>query len=839
MLLMVAVLLQPGCSYNKPTDIKKIVYDVNRPEWIKSSCTKNIPEEIRNKPVEAVKTIGGQAWLGITDFGLARYDFEPEKWTLYPVETSQKLSIKSIIGTEKTIYCATSGLGLLIFEPETGRARFVSRPKNKAANRLSGIAHFKDRIWYTSSGGLYIYNIADDSVEQIDSRVHRGVSRWKNQLWAIRYHPGELPALRLFDMETGDDLGEWQISDSYYSLPIISADENTVVISTLNGVLLFDKAKKTFTPINKPESFPQFITKFLYRFGDRHLAGTFTGIASYDSKTKEWLYIDRNSGIPKSPVLSMDSYRDKLIIGFGCGVFIAGPDEWEQLAYIARERDRGKSESESIGHSAEDTYEWIHLTVQDNLQHNMLFAIAANAEEAWIGSQIYGLTRISLEDLSVSSYFPESTSGSRPFVTPIMEIQLEKNLVWHAGYFRWGIFDTDKKEWIKDSPLHEEIKDSNAEALWISPDKTWMGIRKEGLRVLDRKTNKWEYFKGDNFMLSKCLTDIVKSGNTILLASDMGISKYNYNKKNFDVVKAGIFDIESMISEGDTLWIGTRERSRAACESNTGFFSYNLRTRHKMQFNRIFQESPKCINRIYVDGPIVWIASQEGVFTYNRMTGRLKRFSKESGLEAGDYLSITVGGNKILVGTDEGLFINDTIRFNRLADKKTFVAAWQLEQDGKYLKAAETYSKLPAHGTPSLDNIIKYRIAKCMELGGDVENALILYRELLIEYPLLILDLESIFSSVKGYIAYLDMIYNTMEKYEKDSFQRRLCETFISNTDIPLKRLAINAEKRKNFKGASEYWQSILESNASGEAREEAASRLRRLISENLIPGKQ
>jgi ligand-binding sensor domain-containing protein len=270
-----------------------------------------------------------------------------------------------------------------------------------------------------------------------------------------------------------------------------------------------------------------------------------------------------------------------------------------------------------------------HITPQDGLSSEMVYAIAIHGEEVWFGTYSGGAT---LYDKSKKVYKAYTTKGEpMDLVDKGVSINWQNLLpynhvsvilpdvdrIWFGTYFYGfgggGISyysPLRNPPWKKFTTYDGRAKKINSMAL--DGDWVWVGSEK-GLSLLDKKTGGWKrfYSMGDGL-----------SGNFV----------------------------NSLLVQSDFLWIGTSGGISRFDKVKKSWKTYS-------QKEGLTETEIKSLARV---GQKIWAGGIAGtLFEYDPVLDRWNKIEPTDSLKNGGIYSITVTREKVLVCRDNGVSIYD------------------------------------------------------------------------------------------------------------------------------------------------------------------------------------
>ena len=828
-----------GCSKRRPPGEKlQIEYSVARPDLITSEGVRGIPEDLAGVRTDSVRVCGNTVWFGLYNKGLAGYDRGSGSWSLVPVEypKNRELVIVDIQCDAGKVYAAVSSLGIVILVTESGKVELHRNPAGDESNYYRKIARTGNTLWAAGDGGLYTFDVSRKTFSLDESSFCWSLFKWNGNPWALcRENESERLFVKNLNIYARRRNEGWELPP--LDLPIITLfpAEDSLAAPTLNGIAVFKRGAKAAELSTPPEEFPRFLTTSGIRYGDGFMLGTQSGLVYYNQAKNKWLYLDTAAGMRSGRVICLDTAGDEIYVGTEGGPFIIRSGMLEEMFYLAGQSGAGGRRAEIL--AAEEitarrnppTSSWVRLTTKDGLPSDWIVAILPVEDDVWIGTRMSGLTRLSTADMKIENYQYRGKGKQLDPTMPVSELARDGDVLWHAGYQYYGRFSLSGRKWLEHPKSIGDWNLPDADALYVDHQVALLGVRKEGLRILDRSTGRWEKYKASFLDISPFITDIVRAGDSLILSMDTGLRRYKIDDGTFKAVEAGVFDVESLSADGDNLWIGARERSSAAGPKNTGLYRYNLRTRHLTAFNTVPGVRGAQVNKVAADGPFIWVASKQGLERYCRLSGEWRSYTAAEGLSANNFFTLAVQGNSLFVGTDNGLFVKTIRQFDTPAQADLYQRAWKAEAKKDFNESASLYMKLAACLPAREADLVRYRAAACLEKAGKPAEAMAVYEKLLADHPLLLLDIESVFSTSYGMDTYLRKVEELKKSSPAGSRERALCAAHLENIDISLKTLARIMERNGNLKKAVKYWKLTSMKTGKEDLRKEALANLREL----------
>lgn len=398
-----------------------------------------------------------------------------------------------------------------------------------------------------------------------------------------------------------------------------------------------------------------------------------------ETRDHQLLLGSSNQGIklfnPKTNVLKdvITQNKDKTHIYVRDIQSINGDEFWigtESGLYIYNHRDG------SISHQQK------HYSNPYTLSDNAIYSVCRDRDGGmWMGTYFGGTNYYAPSSSIFNKYFPEqqqnSISGS-----DVREICKDKNGNFWIGTEDAGLNKLDPKtgRFTSFFPTGNKttIAHSNIHGLVIDDNHLWIGTFEHGLDVMDINTGivikHYVPGKGNSLRSSFVLSMFKTRTGDLLLATTVGLYKYNRKKDDFDAIPGIPFHFYNNIledSEGN-IWAGTYDkglfRFRLGDNRYTNFANEqgNKNSLSSNTINGIFEDSKKNIWVVTDGGGLslldkkkssfksyntnqglpsnflfriledhdhkLWISSTRGLFRFDPQTAEVKTYTKADGL---------------------------------------------------------------------------------------------------------------------------------------------------------------------------------------------------------------
>jgi signal transduction histidine kinase/ligand-binding sensor domain-containing protein len=565
--------------------------------------------------------------------------------------------------TKPAIVPAATTLGSEIAEPTLSLANV----KNLKFERISvkqGLSHSTvncilqdDRgfMWFGTDDGLNKYDAhsftvykhnPDDPHSLSHNRIWTLFEDSSGVLWVGTYGGG----LNRFDRDTGqftrfnaDDFQNVTDEPEEFRNVVNAIDEyptGVLWIATYGGGLVkFDVQREVFTSYAPDPADPEFwghewITAILVDNSGMVWIGTHSeGLDRFDPATGQTITYRYNPDAPDG--LSHDWITDiiqdrsgQIWIGtFGGGLERLDP-ETDRFTHFRHDP--------TDPHALSDNYPW--LIVEDSLG------------VIWIGTYSGGLDAFDPNYETFSHFHHEPIDSNSLSSDRIRAIyQAQSGLLWvgtqggglnksdpASGRFTHYRGDTDDPQ-----------RPSDYQVLTLHEDELgtlWIGTAGGGLDAIDRETGEWQHYRHDPADPNTLGSDTVlaiheDSSNTIWIGTVEGFYRFDRKAERFDRMPHNPPDpgdvkretIHSITEDRQGfLWLGTHGRGLSEFDPVTGEFVYHQQG--LAPDTEAWEENTLGSN--YVKDVLedasgrLWVGTQDGLNTYDRMTGQWHLFQQ-------------------------------------------------------------------------------------------------------------------------------------------------------------------------------------------------------------------
>ncbi len=824
-----------GCRRDKKPAEYEIKYEAVRPEWAVEKPLPSPPDSIGNMYVDSVKFEGGCVWFGLRGFGLARLKPETGKWSIYDAGGAyKKLEIHDVEPVGDIVYIGTGGNGLLRLDTISNRWSHAGPDIFEGLKSAIELVRIKNDIYISGHSGFFAYDTASNRLQKLLDGKFSGLTYAEDRIIAS-YIKEEGLRLCLVNPNKRPLKPEcFTKKETELAGFVLAPDGSETLISCYDGYLIYNAKNGSFKQVKQKTGVESFQTSRIMKYrGGRLIVTTSGSLVFEDIEKDKWVFIDVETGLPDFALTSAITDGKNLYFGSDQGIRIIGPERFELMKSMAESKDGADgaaNEKSILTGGAKASSPWRRFTVRDGLLSDKIFSLITVSDEVWVGTDFNGLTRISIKDFSLKTFLPEEkAAGAKKTFRAVTKMASDGDEIWHGGYGYFAVFDRRLEKWTDYFILRDMPESANIEAILIDPDSTWIGVRKFGYITIDRNTKKQEPHQGDYMRFSPHMTFLIRARESVWAGMDTGIRKFNAATGAFNHVGVDLFDVQTAQADGDAMWIGCRERTFPPGPNNSGVYRFDTRTRHLVSYNDAGAVCGTHVNDLFVDGPNVWVATKQGIYKHSRLTGRWERFGKDCGLEANNITAVAVNSDMLFLGSNQGVYAMPTIQFSSQKGRDAYSKAWKLYNAGRWPQAAQSFKKALDFADDNKKEDLLYRLARSHEMNGDKETAYNIYESLLKKRPLLLLDMQSIYTDLFGYGNYIDEVRKICEETKEGAYDRKYCNAFLARSEPSLKRYALNLERGGNVEEAVRRWKIVADITADKTWRAEAKENISRL----------
>lgn len=306
-----------------------------------------------------------------------------------------------------------------------------------------------------------------------------------------------------------------------------------------------------------------------------------------------------------------------------------------------------------------------HFTTKDGLSSEMVYAIAVQGDEVWLGTYGGGVTLWNRAKKTSTVYTTkgepqEKDDGvsikwkNHPAYNDVWVILPDQDRIWFGTYFYgfggggisyykagrknpWRVFNTNQGRAKKVVSLA-----ANQDQLWVGSEK--------GLSLLDKKTEKWTaFFSAGEGLAGNFVNSLLLERDYLWIGTNAGINRMSLKDRSLKTygAEAGLVDVEikSLAKVKDRIWAGSPRGGLVVYDPAKDAWS-PLETGDPLKSGGI--------NSLHVLKDSVWICRDNGVSRNHLQSGRWETITAADGLLSNTVFSATEDRDGIWFGTDQG-----------------------------------------------------------------------------------------------------------------------------------------------------------------------------------------
>lgn len=310
-------------------------------------------------------------------------------------------------------------------------------------------------------------------------------------------------------------------------------------------------------------------------------------------------------------------------------------------------------------------YSFQHFTLKEGLSSEMVYAIAVQGDEVWLGTYGGGVT---LWNRAKKTSLVFTTKGepqekddgvsikwkNHPAYNDVWVILPDQDRIWFGTYFYgfggggisyykpsrknpWRVFNTNQGRAKK------------VVSLTANQDRLYVGSEK-GLSVLDKKTEKWTtFFSAEEGLAGNFVNSLLLDQDSLWIGTNAGINRMNLKDHSLKIydAKDGVagVEIKSLVRVKDRIWAGTPRGDLLIYDPAKDVWS-SLETADPLK--------NEGLNSIHVMKESVWICRDNGVSVHHLPSGRWETITTSDGLLSNTVFSAAEDKDGIWFGTDQG-----------------------------------------------------------------------------------------------------------------------------------------------------------------------------------------
>ncbi len=256
-----------------------------------------------------------------------------------------------------------------------------------------------------------------------------------------------------------------------------------------------------------------------------------------------------------------------------------------------------------------------------NSNKNMKSVFEDREGNIWFGGYGSGIVQLSKQPFSYFQVDDLENGGN------FFSVACDNDSVMWAGTVG-KIIKFKEEEPPKTINLPSKLSNSTVSSLYINNDSIWLGTEKDGLYIMDIKTEKINQYYISNGILENSITTITGRDTTVWIATKKGICKLSTNSKSqkwYTIEKGGL--PHNLINH---IYLDTKNRLWISTPNNT--------IAYIDEEDKITKLTIHSDNKIFTIGPItedtdstIWIGTQ-GAGVFKMQEDSIANLTKEEGL---------------------------------------------------------------------------------------------------------------------------------------------------------------------------------------------------------------
>ncbi len=600
---------------------------VARYDGSKVRIFKNEPGNLSSIPPRLIKGMikgaSGRLWL-FTENGLFLYSAEREAFELIEIDlgTTRQPAIGTVdVARDGSLWLGFLGLGFARYTPSSGGLEYYHDPAEVNAkplrNYVGAIAEDKNGlVWLGTRKGVITFDPVSKKYENYSLK--------------------------------NSELAIGRITKIY------AGHSGTVWVGAANGLFRYIKAEDRFSYYGA--AYPGFldgqITEIVEdSLGELWVAKLGGDIARYNSDADTFSVIQSRPNDPSSivnSVLLMFAFNEanELWLGY----YPSGGAIFDPHASAIETYVRGSSDETTLTHSTINSL------------------VMADGNQLWVATD-GGVSLLNLETGTAIRY------SHKPDDTNSLSSDSAHSILYDSSQRLWvgtwlgglNMLDAQGRQYTRYRHQPDSPNSINDDVVWAIAERNsssmWVGTRK-GLSILDIKSGQFEVLSysdrevrglhhlGEQYLLVQHLNEVVILNKSTLAPVSIRAKGWSALAPVNDTFVNEKGEVWFATSKGIKFWKGmgkpVRDFTSAGKQSQIGYF-------------QIIED----------ETGLVWLGSDFGITSFNRLTGKFTGFSVDHGLPGNSFThantTARLPGGKLAMGSTKGLAI-----FN---PKKTYLEA--------------------------------------------------------------------------------------------------------------------------------------------------------------------
>jgi len=599
------------CRYDKLTNTWKIY-----------STADGIADERINVIAADPKFI----WMG-TRKGLNIYNETTEKWrTLTKSNGLNDDMILSIDINDQYIVVGTKTGGVSVMDRNTWKWQAITVKDGLSSDEAKAVTLDGDNVWIGSRGSITKYNLrtkqarvftdADAkglSISEVFAASHREPHVWfatDNGIYRYNKPDGTWWTFAPAVQRGKTDM----LVDS--NIQAIASNQEFVYFGTPLGISRYQKSTGNWVNYTERDGLANSNVRALVVDDYDLWAATERGVSHYDFVADEWRTFTRKDGLPSNDTYSLAIAKiftssagaspSQIWVGteLGAARYDGASGIWTKYTIDDGLPDKevwaiavdgvyiwfGTNKGVAVLNTELDKWSW--YTIDDGLVDNRVTAIGVTDDYIFLntpkGATVYDKALDSFSEFTKLEGLPSEA---------VQSTDSALQYIWFGTASGATLYD-----WVTDFPdklftQRDGLGGDNIQSVKVDGGIVWLGTD-SGLSMYDWKTNIWKHFK--------------KAPKVGKETQSVGLISHN---------------IKSLASDGDFLWVGTREGLSRYDKVSGQWKTMQLRGNPiYIGFNLEVNPISYCVRQIAVEGRYLWLGTPKGLILYDKTTETIAQF---------------------------------------------------------------------------------------------------------------------------------------------------------------------------------------------------------------------
>ena len=604
---------------------------------------------------------GAYVWVGTIN-GLCRYDKLTNEWKIYsPADGIADTRINAIAADPKFIWLGTRK-GLSIYNKATEKWRTIKKsdgfdtqatqPKGLSDDVILSIDINDQSIAVgAKTGGVNVMDrktwqwqtvTLKDGLPSNEAKtvVLDGDDIWIGSRGSITRYNLRTKQARIF---SDADKKGLSIAEVFAA----SHREPNIWFATDNGIYRYNKLNETwwtFAPAVQRGKTDMLVDSNIQAIASNQefvYFGTPLGISRYQKSTGNWVNHTERDGLahPNVRALVLDGYDLWAATERGVSHYDFVADEWQTF-------------TRKDGLPSNDAYA-LAIGIPFTSGRKLNFRTPVTNHQIWVGTEL-GAARYDKASGTWTTYTIDDGLPDKE----VWAIAIDGVHVWFGTNKGVAVLNTELDRWTWYT-VDDGLVDNKVTAIGVTDDYIFLNTPK-GATIYDKKLGSFSEFTEIEGLPSETVKSTDSARQYIWFGTAGGATLYDWVSDLPDDLFTqrdglGSDDVQSVKVDGDMVWLGT----------DSGLSMYNWKTniwKHFKKAPKLGKETQALglishnIKSIASDGDFLWVGTREGLSRYDKVTGQWKTMQLRGNPSV---RQIAVEGRYLWLGTPKGVIIYD------------------------------------------------------------------------------------------------------------------------------------------------------------------------------------